>query len=193
MSAQEERPGVPGAISSGEGMPGLRRFDHVGITVPDLDEAHDFLVNVLGCEFMYRLGPFKDDKSDWMTTHLNVPADTVMQELRFYSVGGTAVFEVFKYEHSTQKNEIPRNLDIGGHHVALYVDDLDAAVAHLRAKGVEVLGEPTASSSASYGQRWIYFLAPWGLQFELVSYPQGKAFDQPGWKEAHPDELRVSR
>jgi glyoxylase I family protein len=24
----------------------------------------------------------------------------------------------------------------------------------------------------------VYFLAPWGMQFELVSYPDGKAFDR---------------
>jgi glyoxylase I family protein len=24
----------------------------------------------------------------------------------------------------------------------------------------------------------VYFLAPWGMQFELVSYPGGKAFDR---------------
>jgi hypothetical protein len=40
-----------------------------------------------------------------------------------------------------------------------------------------VLGEPTVSRSASEGQRWVYFLSPWGMQFELVSYPHGKAFD----------------
>ena len=28
----------------------------------------------------------------------------------------------------------------------------------------------------SLGQRWVYFLSPWGMQFELVSYPHGKAF-----------------
>jgi glyoxylase I family protein len=43
---------------------------------------------------------------------------------------------------------------------------------------VPVLGEPTVSRGPSEGQRWVYFLAPWGMQFELVSYPGGKAFDR---------------
>jgi hypothetical protein len=65
--------------------------------------------------------------------------------------------------------------------VALYVDDLDAAVARLREHGIRVLGEPTASKGAHEGQRWIYFLSPWGMQFELVSYPNGKAVEHdPG-------------
>jgi hypothetical protein len=51
-------------------------------------------------------------------------------------------------------------------------------VAHLHALGLTVLGEPTASTGPSEGQRWIYFLSPWGMQFELVAYPGGKAFDR---------------
>jgi catechol 2,3-dioxygenase-like lactoylglutathione lyase family enzyme len=86
------------------------------------------------------------------------------------------IFEVFSYEAPDQATTPPRNSDVGGHHVALYVDDIDAAVAHLHEHGVRVLGEPTASSGAHEGQRWIYFLSPWGMQFELVSYPHGKAW-----------------
>ena len=41
------------------GLPGLRRLDHVGFTVPDLDEATRFLVDVLGCEYLYPLGPVR--------------------------------------------------------------------------------------------------------------------------------------
>ncbi len=64
--------------------------------------------------------------------------------------------------------------------MSLYVEDLDAAVAFLRGHGVEVLGEPTASIGASEGQRWVYFLSPWGMQFELVSYPDGKPSTREG-------------
>jgi glyoxylase I family protein len=115
-----------------------------------------------------------------------------MRRLHFYRLGGQAVFEVFEYEARDRRVEPPRNSDVGGHHVALYVDDLDAAVAHLHAHGLRVFGEPTVSRGPSEGQRWIYFLSPWGMQFELVSYPQGKAFDRPGYAaEAHPGAPRA--
>jgi catechol 2,3-dioxygenase-like lactoylglutathione lyase family enzyme len=87
---------------------------------------------------------------------------------------------VFQYSAPDQNRVPPRNSDIGGHHVALYVEDLDVALAHLHAHGVTVLGEPTVSRGPSEGQRWVYFFAPWGMQFELVSYPGGKAFDRAG-------------
>lgn len=158
------------------GIPGMTGLDHIGFTVPDLEQAHDFLVDVVGCEYMYRLGPFQSG-DDWMHEHLNVDPRAVMRELRFYRLAGRAVFEVFDYEAPDKRDALPRNSDNGGHHVAIYVDDLDAAVAYLRGRGITVLGDPTASKGASEGQRWVYFLAPWGMQFELVSYPDGKAFD----------------
>ena len=160
------------------GIPGLTGVDHIGFTVPDLAKAHAWLTDVIGCEYMYSLGPYRHDDTDWMREHLNVDPRTVMRQLHFYRCGGQAIFEVFEYSAADQNPVQPRNSDIGGHHVALYVDDLDAAVAHLREHGVPMLGEPTASSGPSEGQRWVYFLSPWGMQWELVSYPNGKAFDR---------------
>jgi catechol 2,3-dioxygenase-like lactoylglutathione lyase family enzyme len=155
----------------------VRGVDHVGVTVPDLAAAHDFFTRVLGCTYLYRLGPFQDDGS-WMSEHLGVDDRAVMRRLHFYRLGGQAIFEVFEYDAPDQTGAPPRNSDVGGHHVALYVEDLDEAVAALRTAGVEVMGEPTASRGPSEGQRWVYFRSPWGMQFELVSYPQGKAFDR---------------
>lgn len=165
------------------GIPGLRRLDHIGFTVPDLEEASRFLVDVLGCEYLYAMGPFRSDE-DWMQEHLNVHPRAVVHQNRFFRCGDQAIFEVFQYSAPGQNDVVPRNSDIGGHHVALYVDDLDAAVDYLKTQEVTVLGEPTASKGPGEGNRWVYFLAPWGMQFELVSYPNGKAFDRMAATEA---------
>jgi glyoxylase I family protein len=159
------------------GLPGLRRFDHIGITVPDLQQATRFLVDVLGCEYLYSLGPFQDD-GNWMSEHLGVHPRATVPENRFFRCGGQTIFEVFQYTAPDQWTSVPKNSDVGGHHIALYVDDLDTAVEYLRSHEVTVLGEPTESKGHNFGQRWVYFLAPWGLQLELVSYPRGKAFDR---------------
>ena len=167
-----------GALASGS-LPGLSGLDHVGLTVPDLEEATRFLVDVIGCEYLYSLGPLADEHGAWMQTHLNVDPRAVAR-VRFFRCGSSPVLEVFEYTAPDQVAMPPRNSDVGGHHVALYVDDLDAAVRYLKARGVAVLGEPTASTGPHEGQRWVYFLAPWGAQFELVSYPLGRA-----WYRAH--------
>lgn len=160
-------------------IPGLQGVDHIGFTVPDLAAAKAWLEDVLGCEYLYSLGPFERD-GKWMAEHLNVDPNARMQRLHFFRLGGQAIFEVFQYDAPDQRTDVPRNSDVGGHHVALYVDDIDAAIDCLHQHGVQVLGDPTPSIGPSEGQRWVYFLAPWGMQFELVSYPGGKAFDLAG-------------
>jgi glyoxylase I family protein len=74
---------------------------------------------------------------------------------------------------------------------------MDAAAAYLKSRGVRLLRGPVASKNASAGQRWLYFLAPWGMQFELVSYPGGKAYERDAlgheapvklWHPAYPDQ-----
>ena len=141
---------------------------------------------------VYSLGPFAHDEGDWMLDHMNVDPRTVMRRLTFYRFGTGVNFEVFQYEPADEPQRQPLNSDIGGHHLGIYVDDLDAAVAYLRSEGVRVLGEPTASKNASEGQRWIYFLSPWGMQFELVSFPNGKAYEKESpvilWHPARPTE-----
>lgn len=170
-------------------IPGMRGTDHIGFTVPDLDEAEAFLVGVLGAVPVYTLGAKRAD-DDFMAVQLGVHPRTVITEIRFYRLGNGSNLEVFQYDSADGQAPQPRNSDIGGHHLALYVDDMDAAVAYLHAQGVEVMGEPVASAGASAGQRWLYFRSPWGMQFELVSFPGGKAYESDAetllWHPAHP-------
>ncbi|GGH43704.1 VOC family protein [Microbacterium album] len=178
-------------------IPGVRGTDHIGFTVPDLDEAEAFLVGVLGAVRVYTLGAKQSD-DDWMQRQIGVHPRTVIREIRFYRLENGSNLEVFQYDAADGQAPQPRNSDIGGHHLAFYVEDMDAAVAYLRAQDVEVMGDPVASAGASAGQRWVYFRAPWGMQFELVSFPDGKAYeidtalqDTPGtalWHPARPAE-----
>lgn len=157
------------------GVPGLTGFDHVGFTVPDIERATRFLVDVLGCDRLYDLAPMLG-RGEWMRDHLNVDSKAEVRHLRFFRCGSSPVFEVFEYWAPDQATAGPRNSDVGGHHIALYVTDMDAAVSYLRDAGVHVLGEPATSVGPHLGQRWVYFLAPWGAQFELVSYPAGRTW-----------------
>jgi catechol 2,3-dioxygenase-like lactoylglutathione lyase family enzyme len=176
---------------SEDGLPGLRGTDHIGFTVPDLDAAVDFFVNVIGCEAFYALGPFQFD-DDWMQRQLNVHPRAVMRRLKFLRCRHGSNFEIFEYEAPDQNTSQPKNSDIGGHHLAFYVDDMDAALAYLREKGVRILGEPVVRTEGpSAGQTWVYFLSPWGMQLELVSFPGGKGYekqtDRRLWHPARPE------
>ena len=63
-----------------------------------------------------------------------------------------------------------------------------------RQKNADLTNRPKEilrTSGPSAGQTWIYFRAPWGLQLELVSYPNGKAYehdyDSRLWDPRHPE------
>ncbi|MFP5206462.1 MAG: VOC family protein [Acidobacteriota bacterium] len=175
-----------------KGIPGLRGTEHIGFTVPDLDQATEFFVNVIGCQYLFELGPFQAD-DDWMVTHLNVHPRTVMRRLRFFRCKHGPNFEIFEYEAPERNLSQPRNSDVGGHHLAFYVDDFARALAYLKEHGVRLLGSPTTRTvGPNAGQTWIYFLSPWGMQMELVSYPNGKGYEQTTeirlWHPAKPAE-----
>lgn len=160
------------------GLPSLRGVEHIGFTVPDLEEASRFFVDVIGCEQIYALGPIADDVGDWMIRHLNVPARCHVRELRFFRCGSGPNFEIFEYAGDDLNKEPPRNCDVGGHHLAFYVDDFQAALMYLKSHRVRILGEPTVRTTGpSAGQTWVYFLTPWGMQLELVSFPEGKGYE----------------
>lgn len=173
------------------GVPGLKGVEHVGFTVPDLEEATRFFVDVIGCQRVYDLGPIADPVGDWMTRHLNVPARSVIRGLRFFRCGFGPNFEIFEYVGAERNVSPPRNCDVGGHHLAFYVENFDSAVAYLIAHGVRILGEPTVRTQGpSAGQTWVYFLTPWNMQLELVSFPTGKGYEAESsirlWHPAQP-------
>jgi glyoxylase I family protein len=165
-------------VGPGE-LPWLRRGDHVGLVVPDLEAAIAFFEEVLGGRCVLRHGPYR-----------GVPNDPDMQVRQFArhprtEVEGIAVvhvadvvLELLQFSAPDQRTEAPRTSDAGGNHVAFYVDDLDAAVAHLRARGVQVLGDPMPLPGPEAGEqaRFVFALTPWGLALEFVSYPHGKAY-----------------
>lgn len=169
--------GIVASTARAGGLPGMRGADHIGITVPDLKQAVDFFVEVMGCQAFYKLGPFKAD-NDWMEVHLNVNPRAEIPTLQLVRCGQGSNLEVFQWSAPDQKRTPPRNSDAGGHHIAFFVDDMDSAVAYLKSKGVKTFGEPTVMKEGpSAGETWMYFLSPWGMQMELVTY-QTKAYEK---------------
>ena len=168
---------APGARA--DGMPGLRGHDHTGITVPDMKQAADFFVGVLGCKEAMSFGPFADEKGDFMAQLLNVNPRAVIKQITLVRCGYGSDIELFQYTSPDQKNMTPKNSDIGGYHIAFYVDDIRAADKFLRSKGVWTLFGPVPiNQGPAAGQAVLYFKAPWGLQMEAISYPNGMAYEK---------------
>lgn len=169
-------------------IPGMRGMEHIGFTVPDIDEACEFFENILGATTLFTAATdFRHDDSDWMEEHLRVHPRAVVKEFRYLRLGNGSNLEVFEYEAPDQAPTPPKNSDIGGHHLAFYVDDMDEAIAYLKDNGVEVLGEPTSyEEGPNIGLTWCYFMAPWGMQLEVVSAPNGTVYDDKAKAEGLP-------
>ena len=150
-------------------LPGLLYADHVAFTVPDLTEAVTFFVDVLGAHELYtsRRGP----DASAMPLNFNVPPDAGL-ELSMLRLPPNLNIELFQWRTADQRTEHPRHSDRGGHHLCFAVEDVDEAVAHLtQIPGVRILGgrkEVGQDSPSVAGNRWTYFVTPWGLLMELV-------------------------
>ena len=171
--------GAPASEGRHRGIPGATAVHHVAYTVPDLNQAVEFFTDVIGAELVYRLGPVQDSEGDWMTRQLGVAADACAH-IAMLRLGPVTNLELFEYTAPDQRQSLPRNSDWGGHHLAIYVNDVDVAVAYLRTQpGVRVLGEPqTIVDGPIAGDRWVYFLTPWGMQLELINLPAGTPYEQ---------------
>ncbi|MBB4967316.1 VOC family protein [Saccharothrix violaceirubra] len=161
------------------GIPGAQAVHHFACTVPDLDQAVDFFVDVVGAELAYRLGPVHDPGGDWMARKLGVDAAAVAH-IAMLRLGPVTNLELFEYSARDQRKALPRNSDWGGHHLAIHVADVDVAAAYLREQpGVTVFGDPeTLTDGPIAGDRWVYFTTPWGMQLELINLPAGLPFER---------------
>lgn len=174
-------------------LPGMRGVNHIGLTVPDLAQAESFFTEVLGCEKATSFGPFRDDQGTFMQDLLNVDPRAVVNTITLLRCGFGSNIELFDYDAPDQKVVQPKNSDIGGYHIALYVDDIDAAAAYLKGKGIKtLLGPLPVTEGPAAGQTILYFYAPWGLQFEAISFPGGMAYEKDGgpvlWSNTEPEK-----
>lgn len=176
-----------------ETMPGVRGVNHIGLTVPDIAEAEAFFTDVLGCQKATSFGPFRDDEGTFMQDLLDVDPRAVINQISLLRCGFGSNIELFDYSAPDQKEVRPRNSDIGGHHVAFYVDDINAAAEYLKSKGIRTLMGPLpVEQGPAAGQAIIYFFAPWGLQMEAISFPGGMAYEKDGgpvlWSNTEPEK-----
>ena len=111
----------------------IRQIDHIGVAVRDLDRYLDVFGNILGLEIhdFEEADPYEGLR------------------IAFARVGETD-FEFLQdrlpeaADKVTDQRDIARWIDRRGegiHHVALRVDDVDAASAEAKAKGLRVLDE----------------------------------------------------
>jgi len=163
---------LPGAYESADGIPTARSVDHVGFTVPDLDEAVSFFTRAVGCDLLYRTGPFFDSTGDWMSRHYGVHPRAQL-ETAMLRCGPSTNIELLAWNSPDGASQLSEARGIGAAHLAIYVDDLARAAAHLGAqRGVQILGRPTiVTGELNEGTEFLHTRLPWGMCLELVRRP----------------------
>jgi catechol 2,3-dioxygenase-like lactoylglutathione lyase family enzyme len=169
---------APARADGGRGELGLVGADHVGITVPDINQAIEWFEDVMGAVAPLTFGPFSDPTGTFMHDLLGVDPRAVISQITMLRLGHSAGIELFHYDAPDQLHTHPRNSDWAGHHIAFYVTDIDAAVEYMRSKGVEkFLGPFPVTGGPAAGQSINYFRTPFGTFIELISYPKGMAYE----------------
>jgi catechol 2,3-dioxygenase-like lactoylglutathione lyase family enzyme len=117
-------------------MPRIRRFDHIGITVADLDTATAFFVG-LGLEVEGRMpmaGEFVD-------TVIGIP-DSRSEIVMLRPPGGGTGLELSSFTQPDHEPGSPTAManELGLRNVSFEVDDLDAVLDRLAADGYGLVG-----------------------------------------------------
>ncbi|HWJ32909.1 MAG TPA: VOC family protein, partial [Gaiellaceae bacterium] len=172
--------GALGGNGNGQGELNLVGLDHVGLTVPDINQAMEWFEDILGAVAPLTFGPFA---GSFLEGAIGVPPGTQIDQITMLRVGHSANLELFKYETDPQRHDMPKNSDWSGHHVAFYVTDIKAAVDYMDSRGVtRMFGPFTLTDGPAAGQSINYFRTPWNSYIEFISYPDGMAYQVPSVK-----------
>lgn len=153
-----------------------RGINYVGLTVPDLQQATEFLQKALDARFVYDGLTDNDTPRKGADTErqLGLSSGSMIIKQRLLRIGNGPNLELF--EIISQEQEQPVKLqDIGWNHISLYVDDINYSVERVREAGGRFLSEVHGNSrhEDTEDNASVYFLAPWGSLIELQSIPNG--------------------
>lgn len=154
--------------------PRFIEVDHVSWTVADADAVARFYMDVFGATELFRMGPLDaadmplgDDGRDWMESHVNVAGAKLT--LIMLKLTPNLNFQLVQYDKPAgRRTDLPRNCDLGGHHLGLKVNDVEKAAAYLTAHGCRAMEIIHISEGPLAGKKNLYLSDPWGNQLEIV-------------------------
>ncbi|MFA6984096.1 MAG: VOC family protein [Sedimentibacter sp.] len=123
-------------------------FDHLAITVSNLQQSIRFYRDVLGFKV---LGQLIQDDGNFIIVYLDM--------------GNNKVLELFNFTEKGEPITTYNDKNIGIKHFAFKVDDVDETYRYLKAKNVEFTMEPT---DAEGGVRIAFFKDPDGILIEII-------------------------
>jgi catechol 2,3-dioxygenase-like lactoylglutathione lyase family enzyme len=140
----------------------IRRCQHIGITVSNLERSLAFYRDLLG--FKQDVAPM-DASGDELSQALGVK--NARLKLAVLSRGDLLV-ELIEYAAPASSGKAPRPSDVGCMHMALEVEDIQKTYKELSAKGVKFNTPPQRNAEQLSWAWWCYLKDPDGISVELV-------------------------
>ena len=138
--------------------------DHTGITVSNLERSLAFWRDVLGFEFSHAA----HQKGELAREITGVEGAEI--KLAVLKTPGGHKIELLEYLAPVdRKSGNLRPCDVGSMHVALIVEDLDAALDRIAVSGWKTAGQPQRlTKGPNAGRRVVYVRDPDGTTIELM-------------------------
>ncbi|RJP54778.1 MAG: methylmalonyl-CoA epimerase [Deltaproteobacteria bacterium] len=133
----------------------IKKINHVGVAVKDLDKAVSLFENAFGAKVIFRK-VFEDQKLESAMVSMGENRFELSQTIDPDGVMGKFI----------------ENRGEGIHHVSLQVEDMEKAIAHFENQGLKVVGKGTVGS----GGNKICFLHPkdiFGVLIEIIEPAKG--------------------
>ena len=145
--------------------------DHTGITVSNLERSLAFWRDLLGVELSHRAHQTGDLASEITGV---AGAEILIAVLK--TPTGHKI-ELLEYlAPADRKHVAPKPCDVGSVHVALTVDDLEAALSAIAPFGWKAAGQPqTLQAGPNAGKRVVYVRDPDGTTIEFMQPPAEKS------------------
>ncbi|MFD2629581.1 VOC family protein [Oceanobacillus kapialis] len=163
-----------------------RGIDHVGVTVPDIEEATTFLKKAFNAKISYDNKKLSDEplQGEDVEKTLGLKKGAKVIHLRMLSFENGSSMELFNFKNTEQKEPVIVS-DLGVQHCAFYVNDVQQASKNFVEAGGELLTEPgeLLGDAEDGAGDFVYGLTPWGMLIELLSYNPNQ-IDYPNDSEA---------
>lgn len=141
-------------------------INHTSFTVSDLDRSVSFFTEALGFELLHR----GNRNPEMIEKVVGVPGADI--DVAYIQMPGHRL-ELIEYKGPADRGKVEsRPCDTGFAHIAIDVDDIDAALAASRPFGVEPLSPPQdLAHGPNKGGRVVYTRDPDGVTVEFIQKP----------------------
>lgn len=140
----------------------IDRFDHIGLTVPSIEDAIEFYCGALGCSLLEKFEPGTNPD----VRRLVGVADADLRGAMVRTPGGDSI-ELVEYRHPRLPKAVMETTTPSAVHVALRVDSIDDVLQRICKAGATAVSAPVQLGVG----RFVYCRDPFGIMLELVDLP----------------------